>query len=78
MQGPNIRPRLERDHSCNISQIFQVVQRMRDWSPRHVSPAWERVLGKEHPDTLTSMSNLASVLKDQGKDEQAEEADKHV
>jgi hypothetical protein len=78
MQRPNIRPRLERDHSCNISQIFQVVQRKRDWSPRHVSLASERVLGKEHPDTLTSMSNLASVLKDQGKDEQAEEADKHV
>jgi len=36
------------------------------------------VLGKEHPDTLTSMSNLASVLKDQGKDEQAEEAEKYI
>ena len=27
----------------------------------------ERVLGKEHPDTLTSMNNLASVLSRQGK-----------
>ena len=33
----------------------------------------ETVLGKEHPDTLTSMNNLASVLSDQGKYEQAEE-----
>jgi Tetratricopeptide repeat len=33
----------------------------------------ETVLGKEHPDTLTSMNNLATVLKDQGKYEQAEE-----
>jgi hypothetical protein len=27
----------------------------------------EKALGKEHPDTLTSISNLASVLQDQGK-----------
>jgi hypothetical protein len=33
----------------------------------------ETVLGKEHPDTLTSMNNLALVLSDQGKYEQAEE-----
>jgi hypothetical protein len=33
----------------------------------------ETVLGKEHPDTLTSMNNLAGVLRDQGKHEQAEE-----
>jgi hypothetical protein len=35
-------------------------------------------MGKEQPNTLTSMSNLASVLKDQGKEEQAEEAGKYV
>src|ERR1700721_178895 len=33
----------------------------------------ETVLGKEHPDTLTSMNNVAAVLRDQGKYEQAEE-----
>jgi len=33
----------------------------------------ETVLGKEHPNTLASMSNLANVLSDQGKYEQAEE-----
>jgi tetratricopeptide (TPR) repeat protein len=31
------------------------------------------VLGNEHPDTLTSMNNLALVLRDQGKYEEAEE-----
>ena len=33
----------------------------------------ERLLGKEHPDTLTSMNTLALVLSDQGKHKQAEE-----
>ena len=33
----------------------------------------ETVLGKENPDTLRSMNNLAAVLSDQGKYEQAEE-----
>ena len=33
----------------------------------------ETVFGKEHPDTLTSMNNLAGMLRDQGKSEQAEE-----
>jgi Flp pilus assembly protein TadD len=33
----------------------------------------ETVLGKEHPDTLTSMNNLALVLGGQGKYEEAEE-----
>ena len=32
----------------------------------------EKVLGREHLDTLTSMSNLASVLSSQGKYEEAE------
>ena len=35
--------------------------------------AWrEKVLGPEHPDTLTSMGNLAGVLDSQGKYEEAE------
>jgi Tetratricopeptide repeat len=33
----------------------------------------ERVLGKEHPDTLTRMNNLASVLSDQRQYEKAAE-----
>jgi len=32
----------------------------------------ETVLGKDHPFTLTSMNNLATVLRDQGKYEQTE------
>jgi tetratricopeptide (TPR) repeat protein len=33
----------------------------------------EKVLGKEHPSTLSSMSNLALVLRDQGNYKEAEE-----
>jgi tetratricopeptide (TPR) repeat protein len=33
----------------------------------------ERILGPKHPDTLASMNNLALVLSNQGKYEQAEE-----
>lgn len=32
----------------------------------------QTVLGKEHPDTLTSMDNLASVLSRQGSYDEAE------
>jgi hypothetical protein len=32
----------------------------------------EKVLGREHPSTLTSISNLAGVLNSQGKYEEAE------
>jgi hypothetical protein len=36
------------------------------------------VLGKEHPDILASMSNLALVLRDQDKYEEAEEMHRQV
>jgi hypothetical protein len=35
--------------------------------------ATDQVSGKEHPSTLTSMNDLAGVLSDQGKHDQAEE-----
>ncbi|KAI9684109.1 MAG: hypothetical protein M1829_003379 [Trizodia sp. TS-e1964] len=38
----------------------------------------EKVLGPEHPDTLTSMSNLAGVINHQGKYEEAEAMNRHV
>jgi tetratricopeptide (TPR) repeat protein len=38
----------------------------------------ETVLGKEHPDTLKSVSNLASVLRYQGKYEEAEETNRRT
>jgi Tfp pilus assembly protein PilF len=34
--------------------------------------ASEKVLGLEHPDTLTSLSHLGSMLSKQGKDDEAE------
>jgi hypothetical protein len=34
---------------------------------------FKRVLGQEHPDTLTSMANLASTYRDQGRWKEAEE-----
>ena len=39
---------------------------------------YQKLLGKEHPDTLTSMNNLASVLDNQGKYEEAEEMYRQV
>ena len=39
---------------------------------RRALEGYEKVLGKEHPATLTSVNNLAGVLQDQGKYEEAE------
>ena len=39
---------------------------------RNVMLAWEKVLGLKHPDTLTSVSQLGSVLESQGKYKEAE------
>ncbi|KAL9591591.1 MAG: hypothetical protein Q9179_007568 [Wetmoreana sp. 5 TL-2023] len=38
----------------------------------------EKMLGKEHPNTLTSVSNLASVLRCQGKYEEAEQMNRRA
>jgi tetratricopeptide (TPR) repeat protein len=38
----------------------------------------EKVLGKEHPDTLESMNNLANIQMGQGKYEQAEVLDRQA
>ncbi|OCL04340.1 hypothetical protein AOQ84DRAFT_277133, partial [Glonium stellatum] len=40
---------------------------------RRALNGYKKVLGKEHPGTLTSVNNLASVLGSQGKYEAAEE-----
>jgi hypothetical protein len=45
---------------------------------REVVEAKERVLGKENPDTLTSMNDFASVLRDQGKYPEAEQMYREV
>ncbi|OCK74142.1 TPR-like protein [Lepidopterella palustris CBS 459.81] len=45
---------------------------------RRALEAREKMLGKEHPDTLTSISNLASVLQNQGKYKAAEEMNRRA
>jgi hypothetical protein len=39
---------------------------------RRALEGYEKVLGPEHPHTLTSINNLGNVLKSQGKYEEAE------
>ena len=38
----------------------------------------KRILGEEHPSTLTSMANLATTYADQGRWQEAEELDVRV
>ena len=45
---------------------------------KEAQTTYQKLLGKEHPDTLTSMNNLASVLGNQGKYEDAEEMHRQV
>ncbi|KAK4220475.1 kinesin light chain 1, partial [Podospora fimiseda] len=45
---------------------------------RQVLQLYEKVLGKEHPHTLTSMNNLALVLDKLGKYEEAEKMHRQV
>jgi hypothetical protein len=45
---------------------------------RRALEAKERVIGAEHPDTLTSMANLALTYRDQGRWKEAEELDVQV
>jgi hypothetical protein len=45
---------------------------------RRVLEGREKALGKEHPDTLTSVNNLAVVLQDQRKYKQAEEMNRRA
>jgi tetratricopeptide (TPR) repeat protein len=39
---------------------------------RRALEGWEKELGEDHPNTLISVNNLASVLQDQGRYEEAE------
>ena len=45
---------------------------------REVLAVNERVLGAEHPDTLTTANNLALSLSDQGKYDEAEKMERKV
>ncbi len=40
--------------------------------------AWQRVLGAEHPNTLTSLNNLALAIQEQGKAAEAETLHRQV
>jgi tetratricopeptide (TPR) repeat protein len=50
---------------------FRAVPASADKMYRQTLGLCETVLGKEHPSTLTSMNNLATVLSDQGEYEEA-------
>jgi tetratricopeptide repeat protein len=45
---------------------------------KHVMETRKRVLGAEHPDTLTSMANLASTNRNQGRWKEAEDLEVQV
>ncbi|MFI7896532.1 tetratricopeptide repeat protein, partial [Streptomyces sp. CACIS-1.16CA] len=45
---------------------------------QHVLTDRERVLGPNHPDTLTSRNNLANALNDLGEHQQAADLHQHV
>ncbi|KFA68627.1 hypothetical protein S40285_09472, partial [Stachybotrys chlorohalonatus IBT 40285] len=54
---------------ANLLGKYAEAEQMR-WQTLKLS---EKVLGQEHPDTLTSMSNLANTLRNQGKYAEAEQ-----
>ena len=59
-----------------MSNLAQVLSRQGKYQQaeemhRHALRLKETVLGKQHPSTLTSVDNLAAVLRDLGKYEQA-------
>ena len=58
-----------------IGDFLYIIGRWTEAYNTHVSyfHGMRKFLGVEHPDTLTSMNNLASVLDNQGKYEEAEE-----
>ncbi len=45
---------------------------------RRVLKEREKILGVEYPNTLASVNNLASVIRDQGKHEAAEEMNRRT
>ncbi|USP82386.1 HET multi-domain protein [Curvularia clavata] len=69
MDGARSASILERLGRCQMS-LGQYASAIT--SHREASSLRKEILGLEHPDTLTSMSNLVSVLSKQGKYEEAE------
>jgi tetratricopeptide (TPR) repeat protein len=58
----------------NLASLLQSQGKSDEAEPmyRQALALREKVLGKEHPDTLTSMNNLAGLLEGQGKYDEAE------
>ncbi|KAJ9652261.1 hypothetical protein H2198_008471 [Neophaeococcomyces mojaviensis] len=62
----------------NLGWVADLLHRLGRWDDKYsvrlfLCQVVQIMQGLEHPDTLTSMSNLATVLSEQGKYEQAEE-----
>jgi tetratricopeptide (TPR) repeat protein len=65
----------ERDLLFNVGESFHLLGKYQEAENMHrqALELREKALGKEHPDTLMSMNNLAAVLRQQGKYEEAEQ-----
>ncbi|KAK5082568.1 hypothetical protein LTS08_008833 [Lithohypha guttulata] len=66
----------DRDRKC-VERVGDLLKKLGRWDDEHelrvfLKRTAELVLGREHPDTLRSMNNLAMVLGKQGKYDQAE------
>jgi tetratricopeptide (TPR) repeat protein len=64
----------QRDLLFNVGNCFQISGKYKEAErmQRRALEMMEKVLGQEHPDTLSSMNSLAVVLRRQGKYEEAE------
>ena len=72
-----------RDDLAMIDRIVGFLYRLGRWSETYETRVFHftqvmTILGKEHPDTLTSMKNLAEVLRSQGKYREAEQIHRQV
>jgi len=73
-------PDLDRE---NLKRVGQLLYRLGRWNDEHevralIRQATQLKLGAEHPDTLTSIANLASTYYYQGRWTEAEELDEQV
>jgi hypothetical protein len=62
------------NYATRLSRIVRFAEEMN----RRALDGREKALGKEHPDTLTSVNSLALVLERQGKYEAAEEMNRQA
>ena len=77
-QTQNSKGEITRDRLATINRIGDFLYTIGRWTEAYNTRVFHlqgmrKFLGVEHPDTLTSMNNLALVLNDQGKYEEAEE-----